>query len=219
MKKSKSPIRFAIVDDHQIFRQGLKMILQPYKELSFTFEAENGKDLLDKLTEYEVDIILMDLSMDEMNGLIATKFVIEKYPKTHVLILSMQDEPNMVGHAIQQGASGYILKNSDPNNIALAMESIMETGTYFNDVVTPKSYKKLLIERHKEPSFSTLAELTEREIKVLVLICQEKTSQEISEKIYLSPRTVEGLRNSLMFKIGAKNIAGLVSFAHKNGLV
>jgi DNA-binding NarL/FixJ family response regulator len=188
MNKSKHPIRFAIVDDHQIFRQGLKMILQPYKNLSFVFEAENGYDLLDKLTEHEVDIVLMDMAMKDMNGLVATKFVTEKYPNTNVLILSMEQEPNMVAHAIQQGANGYILKNSDPNNIALAMETIVTTGFYYNEVVTPTSYKKLLIERHKRPSFKTLADLTEKEIQVLILLCD-------------------------------KNLAGLVSFAYKNGLV
>jgi DNA-binding NarL/FixJ family response regulator len=219
MNKSKHPIRFAIVDDHQIFRQGLKMILQPYKNLSFVFEAENGYDLLDKLTEHEVDIVLMDMAMKDMNGLVATKFVTEKYPNTNVLILSMEQEPNMVAHAIQQGANGYILKNSDPNNIALAMETIVTTGFYYNEVVTPTSYKKLLIERHKRPSFKTLADLTEKEIQVLILLCEEKTSQQISEEIYLSARTVEGIRTSLMSKIGAKNLAGLVSFAYKNGLV
>jgi DNA-binding NarL/FixJ family response regulator len=209
MNKSKNPIRFAIVDDHQIFRQGLKMILQPYKNLSFVFEAENGNELLDKLAEHEVDIVLLDLSMEGMNGLVATKFVNEKYPNTHVLILSMQDEPNMIAHAIQQGASGYIL----------AMETIMESGYYFNEVVTPASYKKILLEKHKKPSFKTLADLTEREIQVLILLCEEKTSQQISEEIHLSPRTVEGIRTSLMAKIGAKNLAGLVSFAFRNGLV
>ncbi|HEY8404489.1 MAG TPA: response regulator transcription factor [Flavobacteriales bacterium] len=219
MNKSKNPIRFAIVDDHQIFRQGLKMILQPYKNLSFVFEAENGNELLDKLAEHEVDIVLLDLSMEGMNGLVATKFVNEKYPNTHVLILSMQDEPNMIAHAIQQGASGYILKNSDPKQIALAMETIMESGYYFNEVVTPASYKKILLEKHKKPSFKTLADLTEREIQVLILLCEEKTSQQISEEIHLSPRTVEGIRTSLMAKIGAKNLAGLVSFAFRNGLV
>ncbi len=219
MTKSNRKIKYALTDDHLVFRQGLRMILNQYKELEFVCEAGDGNELLDNLCETPVDIVLLDLTMKGMDGLDTTRIIRQRYPDTKVLILSMRNEEPIVAHAMHLGASGFILKNSDSQMIVKAMHTVMETGHFFNDVVNAALLKRIQDEKETDPAEKRIHDLSERELQVLKLICQEKTSAEIAESIYLSVRTVEGIRKGLMEKLGAKNIVGLVSFAYKNGLV
>lgn len=219
MIEQENKIRYALADDHTIFRQGLKMILSQYPEFEFVCEAENGEELLQKLEETPTEIVLLDLSMPVMDGIDTAKNIADLFPKTRVLILSMHDEEAIIAHAMQMGANGFMLKNSDPSTIAMAIHSIIETGYYFNDVVSAATIKKLITQKPSDLLLKTTLELSEKELTILRLICEEKTSAEIGEKIYLSTRTVEGIRTALMDKLGARNIAGLVAFAYKNGLV
>lgn len=219
MKHEKTKIRYALADDHRIFRQGLKMILSQYKHIEFVCEAGNGIELMKELEKNIVDIVMLDLSMPELNGFETIQEMGRLYPDTRVLVLSMHDDEQMVAHAMQLGANGYILKNADPEEISSAIHSVMETGYYFNNVVSAAILRKLIMEKRVLPVYKKTNELTERELSVLKMVCNEMTSSEIGEKLFLSTRTVEGIRTSLMEKVGVRNIAGLVAYAFKNNLV
>lgn len=211
-------INYIIADDHAIFRQGLKLVLGDDPELNFSGEAENGIELMKLLEEVVPDVILLDLKMPVMDGFEATKQIRAKYPLVKVLILTMHDEEHMILHMLESGANGYLLKNADPEEIKLAIHTVAELNYYFNDFVSNTMLKKIVHKNAAVPSFKPAPDLNDREIKILQLICQEHTASEIGEKVFLSARTVEGIRAGIMEKVGVRNIAGLVMYAVKNGL-
>lgn len=214
-----STLRYIIADDHKIFRQGLKLVLGDEPGLQFVAEAENGEELLQILKGNETDVVLLDLKMPVMDGLTATKEIRANYPNVKILILTMHDEEHMILHMLEAGANGYLLKNADPAEIKKAISAVTENNYYFNDMVSGTMLKNIMNKNMATPSFKPAIELDEREIKILQLICQECTSAEIGEKVFLSARTVEGIRSGIMEKIGVRNIAGLVMYAVKNGIV
>jgi DNA-binding NarL/FixJ family response regulator len=211
-------IKFIIADDHKIFREGLRLVLSDDPSLQFVAEAENGEELLQILKGNESDVVLLDLKMPVMDGLAATNEIRAKYPDVKILILTMHDEEHMILHMLEAGANGYLLKNADPSEIKKAIFAVTENNYYFNDMVSSTMLKNIMSKNITAPSFKPTVELDEREIKILELICQECTSAEIGEKIFLSARTVEGLRAGIMEKVGVRNIAGLVMYAVKNGI-
>ncbi len=211
-------IRFIIADDHKIFREGLRLVLSDDPGLHFVAEAEHGEELLQILKGNEADVILLDLKMPVMDGLAATKEIRANYPNVKILILTMHDEEHMILHMLEAGANGYLLKNADPSEIKKAIYGVVETNYYFNDMVSSTMLKNIMSKNIAAPSFKPVVELDERETKILQLICQEYTSAEIGEKVFLSARTVEGLRSGIMEKVGVRNIAGLVMYAVKNGI-
>lgn len=212
-------IRYLIADDHKIFRQGVIFSLSDFHNLESVGEAENGRELLDLIPESNPDVILMDLRMPEMDGIEATQFIRQHYPDIRVLVLSMYDDEKFVVHLMENGAAGYLLKNSEPDEIRTAIESAFNNGYYFTDMINRAMLKKIVTHKQFKPSFNNDIHLTNREVEVLQLICEEYTAPEIAKMIYLSPRTVEGIRSKLIEKIGVKNIAGLVMYAVRNGLV
>lgn len=212
-------IHYIIADDHKVFRQGLRMVLSDDTKLNFIGEAEHGAELLRLVEEKVPDVILLDLKMPVMDGLEATRLIRSKYPDVRILILTMHDEEHMALHMLEAGANGYLLKNADPDEIKLAIHTVVESNHYFNDFVSNAMLKKLVNRNIATPSFKAAPQLEEREIKILQLICHGHTSAEIGEKVFLSARTVEGIRAGIMEKVGARNIAGLVMYAVKNKLV
>jgi DNA-binding NarL/FixJ family response regulator len=214
-----SKIKIAIADDYKIFREGLKVGLSADDTLQVVLEADNGEDLLKALETETPDVILMDLKMPIMDGMEATKEVRKKYPSVKVLVVSMYEDDKFIIHLMENGANGYLLKNSEPDEIRRSIYAVHENGYYFNDLVNKALLKKLVLKNNLKPSFNQNVELTERELEVLKLICEEKTAAEIAKEIYLSPRSVEGIRQRLIEKVGVRNSAGLVMFAVKNGLV
>ncbi len=214
-----SRIKIAIADDYKIFREGLKVGLSSDTELQIILEADNGEELLKEMEENTPDVILMDLKMPLMDGMEATKEVRKKYPTVKVLVVSMYDDDKFVIHLMENGANGYLLKNAEPDEIRRSIHAVHENGYYFNDLVNKALLKKLVQKNNLKPSFNKNVELTEREMQVLKLICEEKTANEIGKEIFLSPRSVEGIRQRLIEKIGVRNTAGLVMFAIKNGVV
>lgn len=213
-----SKIKIAIADDYKIFREGLKVGLSADENMQVIFEADNGEDLLKGLETITPDIIIMDLKMPIMDGMEATKEVRKKYPGMKVLVVSMYEDDKFIIHLMEIGANGYLLKNAEPDEIRRSIYSVHENGYYFNDLVNKALLKKLVLKNNLKPSFNQNVELTEREIEVLKLICEEKTAAEIAKDIFLSPRSVEGIRQRLIEKIGVRNTAGLVMFAAKNGI-
>lgn len=214
-----SKIKIAIADDYKIYRDGLKVGLSADDNMEIIAEADNGEDLMKILETKSPNVILMDLKMPIMDGMEATKLVREKYPDIKVLVVSMYEDDKFIIHLMEIGANGYLLKNAEQDEIIKSIYAVHENGYYFNDVVNKALLKKLVLKNNLKPSFNQNIDLSEREQEVLKLICEEKTAAEIAKEIFLSPRSVEGIRQRLIEKIGVRNTAGLVMFAVKNGLV
>ena len=212
------PITIGIADDYKIFRDGLKLCFNTDPNLDVILEADNGEELMDALKAQQPDIIIMDLNMPLLDGMEATKQIRKKYEQVKVLVVTMYDNDKFIIHLMENGAHGYLLKNAEPKEIIKAIYAVMENGYYFNDLVNKALLKKLVMKNNLKPSFNHNIELTEREQEVLKMICEEKTAAEIGKEIFLSPRSVEGIRTRLIEKVGVRNTAGLVMFAVKNGL-
>lgn len=214
-----SKIKVAIADDYRIYREGLKVSLSQDDMLDMIFEVDNGEDLLKNIEMNKPDVVIMDLKMPIMDGMEATQQLRKKYQDIKVVVVSMYDDDKFIIHLMEIGANGYLFKNAEPDEIRKAIHSVYENGYYFNDIVNKALLKKLVLKGNIKPSFNQNVELTERELQVLKLICEEKTAAEIGKEIFLSPRSVEGIRQRLIEKIGVRNTAGLVMFAAKNGMV
>jgi DNA-binding NarL/FixJ family response regulator len=212
-------IKIAIADDYKIYRDGLKVGLGADDNLEVVLEADNGEDLLNGMKSTAVDVIIMDLKMPVMDGVEATKEVRKKFNSSKVLVVTMYDDDKFIIHLMENGANGYLLKNADADEIRKSIYAVHENGYYFNDLVNKALLKRLLLKGNIKPSFNKDVEFTERELQVLKLICEENTAVEIGKDLFLSPRSVEGIRTRLIEKVGVRNTAGLVMFAIKNGIV
>jgi DNA-binding NarL/FixJ family response regulator len=212
-------IKVAIADDHKIFRKGVILSLRPYSAIKFVQEAENGQELLDGLAESEPDVVLMDLRMPQKDGIETTKIIAKQYPSIHIIALTMYEDERFVSHMMEIGANGYLLKSADPSEIKRAIIEVATKGYYLNNFVNRILLKKSHVRTKTIPSLNTEITLNEREREVVRYICMEFTAQEIAQKIDVSPRTVEAIKDRLMERFGAKNTAGLVFFAVKNNLI
>jgi len=212
-------IKVAIADDHKIFRKGVILSLRHYSNLKFVLEAENGQQLLDGLQDAKPDVILMDLRMPVKDGIETTKYISVHYPEIFVIVLTMHEDDRFVSHLMENGANGYLLKSTDPVEIKKAITDVMDKGYYLNNFVNRILLKKSQSKNKPAPSLKKEAEVSEKEKDVLQYICMELTSQEIGEKMAISARTVESIKERLMERFGLKNTAGLVFFAVKNNLI
>jgi DNA-binding NarL/FixJ family response regulator len=212
-------IKYIIADDHKIFRQGLRYALADDHKLKLAGEAENGEMLLQLFEKHKPDVVLLDLKMPVMDGIDATKKIHSAHPDTKILMLTTYDDEHFILHLLELGANGYLLKNAEPDEIKRAMHAVFENGYYFNDLMSSTMLRTITNKNSLNNKFKEGIRLNERETEVLKLICAELTTVEIAEKIFLSPRTIEGLRTSLIEKTGVKNVAGLVLYAIKNGIV
>ena len=216
-----SNILISLVDDQQLFRSGLAALISSVQGFTLWSEAENGKVFIKQLEAGTVlpDIALIDMHMPEMNGVELNELLQKKYPSVKVLVLSVYDQERFIGKMIEAGASGYLTKNCEIDELITAVNTVSKTGFYFNGV-TLKAMRKALQYRSGDiRNLNNISiELTAREKEVLELLCKEFTNAEIAEKLLISTRTVEGHRNNLLLKSGSRNTAGLVIFAIKNGL-
>ncbi len=213
-------IRIAVVDDHNLFRKGLVAIMNQIEDFEVIFEATNGREFLEHPLIGQVDVVLLDIQMPEMDGIATTKHLRETESDIKVLILSMHDEDQFIMHLMEIGANGYLLKDTDTDEVALAIRKVLDSGIYFSDFVSRVMLRKMSKAYQKETKvFNYKTDLSTRELEVLKYICEGLTTTEIGEKIFLSPRTVEGHRLRIMEKLGLKNTAVLVAYAIKNDLV
>ena len=212
-------IKVAIADDHKIFRKGVILSLRPYTNLKFVLEADNGDELIAGMPGAEPDVVLMDLRMPQKDGIETTKVLSKQYPNVHVIVLSMYEDERFVYHLMENGAQGYLLKNAEPQEIRKAIMDVFEKGYYLNNFVNRILLKRSHAKQKVVPSLNNEITLSERERDVLKYICMEFTAQEIAQKMDISPRTVEAIKDRLMERFGSKNTAGLVFFAVKNNLV
>ena len=212
-------IKVAIADDHKIFRKGVILSLRPYNNIKFVQEAENGDELLAGIAEAAPDVVLMDLRMPGKDGIETTKVISKQYPHIYVLVLSMHEDERFVSHMMENGANGYLLKNAEPQEIKRAIMDVFEKGYYLNNFVNRILIKKAHSKQKSLPSLNNDITISDKEKEVLQYICMEYTAQEIAQKMEISPRTVEAIKDRLMERFGSKNTAGLVFFAVKNNLV
>ncbi len=212
-------IKVAIADDHKIFRKGVILSLRPYTNIKFVQEAENGDDLLQGIALSEPDVVLMDLRMPVKDGMETTRILSKQYPQIYVIVLSMFEDERFVYHMMDNGAHGYLLKNAEPQEIRKAVMEVMEKGYYLNSFVNRILLKRSHARVKSVPNVNAEITLNEKEKDVLKFICMEFTAQEIAQKMDISPRTVEAIKDRMMERFGSKNTAGLVFFAVKNNLV
>lgn len=206
-------ISIAIVDDHTLFRSGLASLLTEFDEIEVAFEATNGIDLQEKLPKHaEVKLVLMDINMPLMDGYASTKWLKAHYPHIHVLALSMFDEEKEIIGMLKAGAGGYMVKESKPSDLLLAIRTMVEKGFYINDLVSGRLLVSLKQDEHK-PIF------TERELAFLQFCSTELTYKEIANLMNVSPRTVDNYRESLFAKLNIKSRTGLVVYAIKHQLI
>ena len=213
-----APIKYMIVDDHTIFRQGLRLVLNEDPNLQLVAEVSDGLELLGMLKHTKPDIILLDLKMPKMDGIEATKEIKTKFPNIKILILTMHDDEQLILHVLESGANGYLIKNTDADEIKLALYACYENGFYFNDFISGVMLKAIVHRNNNPTQFNNQVVLSDKEQEVLKLICDGHTAIEIGKKIFLSSRTVEGIKATLLEKIGVRNTAGLIIYAVKQGI-
>ncbi|HBG71015.1 MAG: hypothetical protein A2W93_03065 [Bacteroidetes bacterium GWF2_43_63] len=207
-------IRLIIADDHEIFRKGLRIILNELDEVKVIAEAQNGNEVFEILKHQKADLILMDIRMPVMDGIEATRKMTEKYPEIKVIALTMFEEISYFNQMIEAGAQGFLLKKTNKDELQRAINQVIEGENYFSEEFISN------VNRTQRPA-SRIAgiELTDREQEVLELICKGMSNAEISKFLGVSARTVDGHRAHLLEKTGAKNSPHLVMFAIKNGLI
>ena len=210
------PIRIAIAEDHQLMRQGIVSLLKEEEDFKIIFDVGDGAQLLDQLKTNDIDIVLLDLDMPIINGQQALKVITKKYPETLVIIISMFYSDDFISECISLGARGFLPKNSDIENVIDAIHAIHTQGYYFDDKISKALLLKLISNKNVTPSFKA-GLLTEKEVEILLLICDGKSNKEISLQLDNSVRTIEGHRAAIYEKSNSKNIAGLVIYAIKNG--
>jgi DNA-binding NarL/FixJ family response regulator len=212
-------IRVALADDHKIFRDGIKMALRDRDYIKILWEAEDGKDMMHKLRIKQPDVLLMDIRMPEIDGVNAIKLIRKEYEDLKIIILSMYDDQEIITKMMEMGSNAYLTKTSDPDEIYQAILSVMNEDFYFNDLVNTAVLLKLQHKKSVRKFYPNPVKFSEKEIRILKLISEDKTTDEISKEVFLSPRTVETIRQNMKSKVGVKTIAGLVMYAMRNKLL
>lgn len=212
------PIRIIIADDHELLREGFSLLLKKQKEIEIVDEASNGKDLLEKVRKLQPDVVVTDIQMPEMDGIQATKKIKEEFPQIEVIALTMFNEDHLIIDMLESGAKGYLLKNTSQKELSEAIKAVYNGGTHFCSS-TSERLKTMIVQSKFNPYKKKPSEIfSEREIEVMKLICQQMQNKEIAEKLFISVRTVEGYREKVFEKTGARTIAGVTIFAIKNGI-
>lgn len=208
-------IKVLLVDDHQIIRDGIRSLLSYAEGIEVVGECSDGLEAISCAVSEKPDVILMDINMPKINGIDATKKIITNNPGSKILVLTVHDELAYISKMLHAGSLGYVLKTTNKAELITAIKSVSKGEKYFSTEVTETMLSRF-IDSHKSDSDAEEKELTIREIEVLVLISTELTNAEIGEKLFISTRTVDAHRRSLLSKLGARNTAGLVAYAIKN---
>lgn len=208
-------IRIIITDDHQLFRNGLKILLNAFPEFEVTGEASNGEEFLRILKDTPVDVVLMDINMPEMDGIEATRKGLKLNPGVDIIALSMYGEEEYYYKMVDAGAKGFLLKDSDISEVKEAILTIRKGGSYFSQELLYHVIQKIKHREHESKS----ANLSKREKEILLKICEGLSNQEIAETLFISKRTVDKHRANLLGKTNSKNTASLILFAIRNKLI
>ncbi|WP_109850997.1 response regulator transcription factor [Aquimarina sp. AU58] len=209
-----TPVKIMIIDDHQMFIDGIKSLLRKEEYLQIVSEYLCAEDALEQLEKDTVDIVITDISMPGMSGIELIKTIKSTYSNLKVLVLSMHNDKEVVSEIMMSEADGYILKNTGKQELIEALTRITDNGTYYSKEVLSIMVNKVKKERKIEAETN---ELTDREVKVLELICQEYSSQEIADKLFIGRRTVDTHRQNILRKTKVKTIVGLIKYGIRNG--
>ena len=215
-----SPIRVLVADDQQLYRAGIKALLETDPDITITTEASDGAAIMQRLAQYPVDIVLMDIDMPGINGVEATRLVKDQYPAIKILILSMYDDLNFILKVLKAGASGYLLKDAKHLDLASAIRALATGSSYYSEKISVRLCDYLAeVNTFFSPPPTDVPQLTRREKEILQLIGEEFTNVEIAEKLFISDNTVFTHRKNLLSKLNARNTAGLIRSASQYGLL
>jgi DNA-binding NarL/FixJ family response regulator len=214
MKKSKyyksgQIVRVAVVEDHTVVRQALVMLLKKEPQIVVAFQAENGKDFFEKIANHQIDIVLLDLDMPVMDGKETLQILRKDYPDVKAIMLSMHDDLWMISELITLGAKSYLKKNCSFDELIDALFDVKFKGNYSNDLVSQALFSRFENQNTREGSLIKF-KLNQREINILTMICDGKTSYQMSEKLNLSRKSIDAIRSNLSKRIGANNPAEFV---------
>jgi len=210
--------KLILVDDHVLLRNGLAELLKSIGH-EILFHADNGKDFIEKLRPDTLpDVLLLDINMPEMDGYETAQWVKTNYPDIKILALSMYDDEGSIIRMLRSGAKGYMLKDSNPKELNLAIDELMSKGYYYSELVGGK-LMHIINKIDDEDDVKNLTKLSDRELDFLKYSCTELTYREIADKMFVSPRTVDGYRDMLFEKLQLKTRVGLAIYAIKNGIV
>ena len=212
-------IKVLITDDHALFRQGVKAALSFRADIEFMGEAENGMQLLNLLKFMQPDVILLDIQMPIMDGIATLPEIKKIMPDVKVIMLTMHNEVTLISKLMGIGANSYLTKDSDSDTIYQAIKTCFENEFYFNEFTNRAMLNGLRNQALPTSSVGENADLSDKELNVLKLMCDEKSTKEIAEIVEISPRTVEAIRDRLKIKTGSKSTAGLILYAVKHGLI
>ena len=218
LNKPYRTIRVLIADDHEVYREGLRLILQKNPDIDLIGEASNGNELLHLTEVLEPDVILTDIIMPSMDGIEATRMILKKIPAARIIALSMFNQEYLVLEMLRAGAMGYLLKNAQKHEIVEAIQTVHRNRTYYCGDTALKMSRLISRSQLKEFEITSSSLLSQREIQIIKLICQDLSNKEIADKLSLSSRTVEGHRLRILEKIEARSAAGIVIYAVRNGI-
>jgi len=212
-----TPLKIIVADDHPLFRLGIKTLLTQLDFVDEVKEAENGVQVIELLKGNFFDIVFMDVIMPVTNGIDVTKKIKKEFSRTRVIALTMYEDQRHILEMFEAGASGYLLKNTNTEEIKNSIFKVMNNQVCFSNQLS-ENYLKLLIGKLKLNVFAN-GELSKREKEILLLICNQHSTKEIAEKLFLSEKTISWHRENIMLKTGSKNMAGLVMYAYRHRLI
>lgn len=211
--------KILIADDHAMVRDGVKNLIQQNKDLTVIGEAKSGNETLELFDKLQPDLVILDISMPDMNGMEVSKAILEKNPDANIVILSMYEDEDYISRCLEYGVKGYVVKNESGSELDYAIKSVLSGKNYFSrqaqDVIFKKYTQNVARKKPKEDAIK----LTKREIEIIKLIADGLTSQQMADKLFISPRTVETHRANLMKKVGVKNAIELVKKAQQLNLL
>lgn len=214
-------IQLALADDEALFRKGMKLLLEDYEGISVVLEAQDGEQLLQQLRQAPTlpDVLLLDMKMPNLNGVETAKVLQENFSSIKIIVLSTYFSKAFIVNMIELGAGAYLPKNATPDEVVATIREVHNNGFSYNQAVLEVIRDNMLQKSKPKMPLSFGVDITSREKEILQLICEEYTTGEIAEKLFISPRTVDGHRNNLLEKLGCKNVAGLVVYAIQHQLV
>lgn len=218
MIKQTNQISIVIADDHELLRDGFRVMLKKYPDIKLLGEAENGKSLIDLVQKVKPDVVLTDIKMPEMDGIEATRMLLKKNPGIRIIALSMFDEENLIIDMLEAGARGYLLKNSHKDEIMDAIRLVHYGQTFYCKTTSAKLVSMIAKSKFNPHKKTPAPDFTEREIQIIKLVCEQLSNKEIADRLNLSVRTIEGYREKIQEKMEVKNTAGIVVYAIKKSI-
>ena len=211
------PTRVVLADDHVLIRAGLRALLHSLPNIEVIGEASDGHEAIDVIARQQPDVVIMDIGMPGLNGVDSTRRIVKQSPDTRVIILSMHANEEYVGRALEAGAMGYVLKGAEPAELELVLKAVMRGETYLSPSIAKHLVQDYL--SHRKDKTPSLPDLTARQREVLQLVAEGCSTKDIANKLKLSVKTVDTHRSELMHRLDIHDVAGLVRYAIRTGLV